>query len=38
LRRINELIEHTREEIREKHPKIYSKELVDNKNQEAFLI
>lgn len=29
LRKINELIENTREEIREKHPKIYSKELVD---------
>ena len=29
LRRINELIEHTREQIREKHRKIYSKELVD---------
>lgn len=29
LRKINELIENTSNEIREKHPKIYSKELVD---------
>lgn len=29
LRQINELIENTSNEIREKHPKMYSKELVD---------
>ena len=29
LRKINELIENTSNEIRENHPKIYSKELVD---------
>ena len=29
LREINDLIENTSNEIREKHPKIYSKELVD---------